>query len=97
LPILGDDDTNALMTAFPASDADELVTKDFLRAELAELRTDLRGEMADLRGELRGEMGELGSGLRGEMAALENRLTVRLGAAIGASTSLMLAALALLR
>jgi hypothetical protein len=53
--------------------------------------------MADLRGELRGEMGELGSGLRGEMAALENRLTVRLGAAIGASTSLMLAALALLR
>jgi predicted O-methyltransferase YrrM len=31
------------------------------------------------------------------MAALENRLTVRLGTAIGASTSLMLAALALLR
>jgi hypothetical protein len=96
LPILGEDDANALMTAFPSSDADELVTKDFLRAELAELRAELFGETSALRGEmgqLRGEMGDL----RTEMAALENRLTVRLGAAIGASTSLMLAGLAILR
>ncbi|MDE0803178.1 MAG: hypothetical protein OSA99_07625 [Acidimicrobiales bacterium] len=44
VPLLGDDDTNALMTEFPSVEADELVTKDFLRAELAELR----GAMSDL-------------------------------------------------
>ena len=69
VPLLGDDDANALMSEFPSYDGDELVTKQFLRAELADLR--------------------------GEMGALENRLTIRVGAAIGASTS-MLAALALL-
>lgn len=37
VPVLGEDDANALMSEFPASDADELVTKQFLRAELAEL------------------------------------------------------------
>ncbi len=36
VPILGDDDTNALMTQYPSIEADELVTKQFLRAELAE-------------------------------------------------------------
>jgi len=35
LPILGDDDTNALMTQYPSIEADEQVTKQFLRAELA--------------------------------------------------------------
>lgn len=35
-PILGDDDANALMSQFPSVEADELVTKQFLRAELAE-------------------------------------------------------------
>ena len=47
------------MSEFPSVEADELVTKQFLRAELAELRTEmaalesgLRGEMADLRTEM---------------------------------------------
>ncbi len=39
LPILGDDDTNALMTEYPSIEGDELVTKQFLRAELATLET----------------------------------------------------------
>lgn len=74
VPLLGEDDANALMSEFPSSEADELVTKQFLRAELATLR-----------GELRTEMGEL----RTEMAALENRLTLRLGAAMGAATAVL--------
>ncbi len=41
VPLLGDDDTNALMSEFPSVEADELVTKDFLRAELAELQNRL--------------------------------------------------------
>lgn len=85
VPILGDDDCNALMTEFPSIEADELVTKQFLRAELAELRAELRGEMGELRTELRGEMGDL----RVQMASLQSALTIRLGAAIAASTALV--------
>jgi hypothetical protein len=62
-PILGEHDANELMSQFPSTEADELVTKQFLRAELAEL---------------------------------EARLTVRLGAAIAASTAALLAAMGLL-
>lgn len=41
VPVLGEDDANALMTEFPSVEADELVTKQFLRAELATLETRL--------------------------------------------------------
>jgi hypothetical protein len=47
-PILGDDDANALMSQFPTTDADEPVTRQVLRAELADLRAELRIEMHDL-------------------------------------------------
>jgi len=47
-PILGDEDANVLMSQFPAVEADTLVTRDHLRAELAELRAELRGEMGSL-------------------------------------------------
>ena len=40
-PVLGDEDANALMSEFPSTEAQELVTKDFLRAELAETRAAL--------------------------------------------------------
>ncbi len=40
-PILGEHDANVLMSQFPSIEADELVTKDFLRAELAELEARL--------------------------------------------------------
>lgn len=84
--MLGEEDANALMTEFPSLEADELVTKQFLRAEIAEMRTafsglqgefgGLRGEFADLRGEftdLRGEFADLRAefgGLRGEFVDL---------------------------
>ena len=41
VPILGEDDADALMTEFPAAEHDQLVTREHLRAELAELRTEL--------------------------------------------------------
>lgn len=91
-PILGDEDANVLMSEFPSVEAHELVTKDFLRAEMALTRGGLRAELAQLReemaltkGELRGELAEV----RSEMGALETRLTVRLGSAIAASTALL--------
>ena len=41
VPILGEHDANLLMSEFPSIEADELVTKQFLRAELAELRREM--------------------------------------------------------
>jgi hypothetical protein len=67
-PILGEEDANALMSEFPGSEGDELVTRSFLRAELS----DLRAEFSDLRAEF--------SRLRADMASLETRLTLRMGA-----------------
>jgi hypothetical protein len=40
-PILGDEDANALMSQYSAAEGHELVTKDFLRAELAEIRSEM--------------------------------------------------------
>ena len=83
VPLLGEDDANALMTEFPATEHDELVTRGHLHAEMAAVRA----EMADLRGELRSGLAEL----RSELAQLEARLTTRVGAAIVAATSLLAA------
>lgn len=95
-PILGDEDANRLMSEFPSVEAHELVTKDFLRAELALTRGELREELVLTKGELRAGLvltkGELRAELaevRSEMGALETRLTVRLGSAIAASTALL--------
>lgn len=45
LDTLGEEDASVLMDQFPAIEADELVTKQFLRAELAELRAEIRIEL----------------------------------------------------
>lgn len=73
-PILGDEDANVLMSEFPSVEARELVTKEFLRAELAGLRAEIDGMRAHQRAEL---------------AALEQRITLRLEAAVAASTALI--------
>jgi hypothetical protein len=86
VPLLGEDNANALMSEFPSSEADELVTKQFLRAELALTKGELRSELAELRTDM--------AHFRTEMGAMENRLTLRMGGAIGVSTS-VLAALSL--
>jgi hypothetical protein len=89
VPLVGEEDANALMSEFPASEAEELVTKQFLRAELALTNGELRSEMAELRNELHGATGSI----RTEMTALEHRLTLRLGGAIAASTGVLIAVL----
>jgi predicted nucleic acid-binding Zn-ribbon protein len=72
--MLGDHDANALMSEFPSVEADELVTKQFLRAELGELRSELRAEIAQLRSELSGKIAEVRSELRGEMGELRGEM-----------------------
>jgi len=94
-----------MLAYFPARDVEEPVTKEFLRAEMSDLRAEmsvlsaeLRGEMSDLRTELRGEMSGLRTELRDEMAALRldmeakfNRLLFQLLASMAAFVSLVLA------
>ena len=40
-PQLGDEEADAMVAEFPAREGDELVTRDVLRAELAEFRSDM--------------------------------------------------------
>jgi len=40
-PLIGEEEAEALLSEFPARELDEPVTKDFLRAELAELRAEM--------------------------------------------------------
>lgn len=70
VPILGEADADALMAEFPATEYDQLVTRDHLRAELALTRT----EMQELRHELRTDMHTLEASLRGEMQAIDANL-----------------------
>lgn len=79
--ILGDDDANALMSQFPLVEADELVTKQYLRAELGLLRSELRGEIVDL---------------RSDMLHRFHRQTVWLGGNVVASAGAVIAAIPLL-
>lgn len=72
--LVGDDDANALMSQFPSIEADELVTKQFLRAELSDLRAELRGEMG---------------ALRTDMLERLHQQTVWLGGALTAATALL--------
>jgi hypothetical protein len=101
--MLGDDDANALMSEFPSVEADELVTKQFLRAELALVRSELRGEIGTVRSELLGEIGYVESRLRGEIGELRfdmverfHRQTLWLASTVVASAGAVIAAVPLL-
>mgnify|MGYP006174815111 CR=1 FL=1 len=53
-PVIGEDNANKLMSEFPSIEADELVTKQFLRAELAELAGRVwSGNVRELRNAIR--------------------------------------------
>ena len=62
--------TQAFLSQFPAREGEEPITRDFLRAELAELRAELRSEMSDWGNGLRAEIAGQGNELRGEMSDL---------------------------
>jgi hypothetical protein len=71
-----------MMAYFPARDVEEPVTKEYLRAEMSELRAELRGEMSEL---------------RVDVAAQIHRSTVWTVGAITAWSGVLLTAVALLR
>ena len=68
--IVDEEAVQEMMSFFPARDVEEPVTKEFLRAEMSDLRSELTGEMSSLRSEL-----------KGEMSAMEHRLIERINRA----------------
>ena len=77
-----------MLSHFPARDVEEAASKEFIRAEIADLGGDLRVEMADLRSELKGDIAGLRTELKGDIAGLgtelEHGLRVQVAATIGA-------------
>ena len=72
---------------------EELAT---LRGEVATLATKeelatLRGDMNEMAASLRGEMHEMAASLRGEISKVQERLTIRLGAAIAGAVAILVA------
>jgi len=67
-----------MLSFFPARDVEEPVSKEFLRAEIADLRTELKSDIADLRTELKSDIADLRTELKGDMANLENRILDRM-------------------
>ncbi|HMJ76449.1 MAG TPA: hypothetical protein VK507_10780, partial [Iamia sp.] len=65
--VVGDEEAvGDMLSQFPANDLERPATKEFVRAEIAEVRTD----MADLRGDIRSDMADL----RTDNAQRETRL-----------------------
>jgi hypothetical protein len=79
-PLLGEEETEAMLSQFPARDLDEPVTKEFVRAEIA----DVRAEIEALRGELHVEI----AGVRGEIDALRGELHVEIAGVRGENAGL---------
>ena len=67
VPVMGEHNANALMSEFPSIEADELVTKQFLRAELSE---GFRGIEDKLRGQLVWTVGSIWTALGVALAVL---------------------------
>jgi hypothetical protein len=84
VPQVGDEVTEALLAEFPAHDGDELVTRDHLRAELAEVRKDMA--------EMRTEMHQLSDAANRRMATLVLTTLAVLLTAGGIMTSVIISA-----
>ena len=80
-PTWGDEVTQAFLSQFPARKGEEPITRDFLRAEMAELRT----EMSDQRGELRAKMADL----RADLNRMGSRLAGLLVGVAGVLTAVI--------
>ena len=83
-PVIGDEEAAALLSHFPAREGDEPVTKDYLRAELAEFRTEIRIDVADLRTELHDQLRQATVWM---VTALFGGLSIGMGLAAGIASA----------
>lgn len=73
LQFLGEEEAQALLSQFPARDLDVPATKEFVRAEIADVRSELHTGLADVRT----EMAEFRGEVHAEFARLEGRMNER--------------------
>lgn len=78
VPIVGEEEAEALLAEFPARDADELITKDHLGREIATVRTEIAAVHTEI------------ATVRTEMARMENRLYVAMVTMITVATGIIL-------
>jgi hypothetical protein len=85
-PIIGEEEAEALLSQFPARDLDEPVTKEFVRAEISEVRA----EIAALRGEMQSEIARLEARIndrfREQTMWMAGAMTIGMGLAAGIGT-----------
>jgi len=85
--VIDEEAVEEMLSYFPARDVEESVTKEFLRAELAELemrlseslRSELQSEVGSLRGEVQELRGEFRSELQSEVGSLRSELQSEVG------------------
>ena len=85
--VIDEEAVEEMLSYFPARDVEESVTKEFLRAELAELemrlseslRSELQSEVGALRGEVQELRGVFRSELQSEVGSLRSELQSEVG------------------
>ena len=75
-PLLGEEEAEAMLAQFPATEADQPLTRDHLHAELI----GIRSEMAELGHRLDARIDELDHRLSTQIAELDHRLTAEIAA-----------------
>ena len=82
-PMLGEEEAEALLSQFPARELDEPVTKEFVRAEVADLRAEVHIGLAEVRTEIANLRAELHERLRQQTVWLAGALIGGMGVASG--------------
>ena len=93
--IQDDQAVEEMLSYFPSRDVEEPVTKEFVRAEIADVRAEIAGvraEMAEMRADLQTELHDL----RAEMHAGFRRMTVAVYSSMVATAGVVIAASAAL-
>ena len=88
LQFLGEEEAQALLSQFPARDLDEPVTKEFVRAEISEVRSELRTEIADLRSEMHQGFGAIRADMHERFREMTMWVAGALIAGLGASAGI---------
>jgi len=90
-PILGEENAEAMLAELPGREGDELVTKDFLRAELNEGLSSLRAEVDEGLSSLRAEIADLRIGMHALITSQTKWFAATNAALLGLVVAVLLA------
>jgi hypothetical protein len=87
-PIVGEDTIEALLAEFPATELDRPATEAFVRAEIADLRTELKADISGVEHGLRQEILRLDASVSERLRQQTMWMSGILFAGIAASTAI---------